>query len=152
MVCLDVIRKGVKFVILLDRGINTGRTYYVNDVFDCDSEGVVYLITCKKCGLQYVGNTVTPFRLRFNNHTSSVMRYGRGQRGICGQKLYAHFYTEGHEGLKDLEAQVIDATDVSRPNERESCNYHQFTGYRVPQLCIDFLLPRRMKFLWCLFV
>ena len=49
------------------------------------------LITCKKCGLQYVGNTVTSFRLRFNNHKSSMMRYGKEQRGMGGQKLYAHF-------------------------------------------------------------
>lgn len=27
----------------------------------------MYLITCKKCDLQYAGNTVTSFRLRFKN-------------------------------------------------------------------------------------
>ena len=97
----NFIRQGNKF----ESGV-TGRSYYINHVFDCDS-GVVYLIACKKCGLQYVGNTVTPFRLRFNNHKSSMMRYGRGQRVMGGQKLYVHFYTEGHEGLKDLEVQVI---------------------------------------------
>ena len=75
----------------------------------------MYLVTCKKCGWQYVGNTVTSFRLRFNNHKSSMMRYCKEKRGMGGQKLYAHFYTEGHEGLMDLEIQVIDVTDVSRP-------------------------------------
>ena len=49
-----------------------------------------------------------------------MMRYGKGQRGMGGQKLYAHFYTEVHEGLMDLKIQVIDVTDVSRPNERIS--------------------------------
>ena len=66
----NFIRQGDKF-----RSSVTGRTYYVNHVFDCDSEEVIYLITCKKCGLQYVGNSVTSFRLRFNNHKSSMMRY-----------------------------------------------------------------------------
>ena len=47
-----------------------------------------------------------------------MMRYGKRQRGMGGQKLYAHFYTEVHEGLMDLKIQVIDVTDVSRPNER----------------------------------
>ena len=47
-------------------------------------------------------------------------RYGKGKTGMGGQKLYAHFYTEGHERLIDLKIQVIDVTDVSRPNERES--------------------------------
>ena len=36
----------------------------------------------------------------------SMMRYGKKQRGMGGQKLYAHFSTEGHEGLMDLEIQV----------------------------------------------
>ena len=97
----------------------TGKAYHVNQIFDCDSEGVVYLITCKKCSLQYVGNTVTSFRQKFNNHKSSIVRYGKGQRGICGQSLYAYFYTEQHEGLKDLEVNVIDVTDVNERNERK---------------------------------
>ena len=40
----NFIRQGDKF-----RSSVTGKTYYVNHVFDCDSEGVIYLITCKKC-------------------------------------------------------------------------------------------------------
>ena len=36
--------------------------------FDCDSSGVVYLLSCKVCGMQYVGSKhVYPFRARFNN-------------------------------------------------------------------------------------
>ena len=72
-----------------------GRSFRINHCFDCDSEGVVYLISCKNCGLQYVGNTITAFRLSFNNHKSSLNRYGRGQRNITGQHLYAHFFGEG---------------------------------------------------------
>ena len=34
---------------------------------NCNSGNVVYLNTCKKCSLQYVGSTITKFRLRFNN-------------------------------------------------------------------------------------
>ena len=84
------------------------------------SEGVVYLITCRTCHLQYVGNTVTAFRLRFNNHKSSLLRFGKGQRGICGQGLYSHFFEQGHKGLEDLRVQIIDVTDINKPNERES--------------------------------
>ena len=55
------------------------KEFYVNYDFDCDSKGNVY-----------VGSTVTLFRMRFNNHKSSLMWYGRGQRGIPGEHLYAH--------------------------------------------------------------
>ena len=67
-----------------------------------------------------MGNTITAFRLRFNNHKSSLNRYGRGQRNIAGQHLYAHFYSEGHLGLRDFMVQVIDCTNVNNPTERES--------------------------------
>ena len=47
----------------------TKRSYNINHQLDCNSNNVVYLIiTCKLCGLQYVGSTSTKFRLRFNNH------------------------------------------------------------------------------------
>ena len=62
--------------------------------FDCDSVGVIYLITCKKLHVKiYVGSTITSFRKRFNNHKSSFNRFGkgvRGVRGIAGEHLYAH--------------------------------------------------------------
>ena len=38
-------------------------------------------------------------------------RDGNGQRGICAEHLYAHFFEEGHFGLNDLEIQIIDVTD-----------------------------------------
>jgi hypothetical protein len=63
------------------------RTFHINHHFGCNSQGVVYLITCGKCSKQYVGNTVTSFRLRFNNHKSSLNRFSKGQRGLCGQHL-----------------------------------------------------------------
>jgi hypothetical protein len=85
----------------------------------------VYLISCKSCGLQYVGNT----RLRFNNHKSALNRYGREQRNICGQQLYAHFWGEGHPGLSDFLVHVIDVTDVNNPTERESFWIEKLNSY-----------------------
>ena len=38
-----------------------GRSFFINHRFDCDSEGVKYLISCNICGLQYVGSTITSF-------------------------------------------------------------------------------------------
>ena len=96
-----------------------GRTFHINYLFDCDSAGVIYLIICKKCSKIYVGSTITSFRRRFNNHKSSVKRYGNGQRGIPGEHLYAHFCEGGHEGIKDMLVKIVDKTDVSDPTKRE---------------------------------
>ena len=84
-----------------------------------DSSGVIYLIECKKCLKLYVGSTITSFRKRFNNHKSSLVRYGKGQRGIAGEHLYAHFFQQGHQGLEEIRIMIIDKTDVSKPEERE---------------------------------
>ena len=39
----------------------TGRTYKVNHNFDCDENCLVYLLTCKQCSIQHVGQTVANF-------------------------------------------------------------------------------------------
>ena len=79
-----------------------GHVCYINFGFDCDSAEVIYLLNCKRCSKIYVGNTVTSFRKRFNNHKSSLKRFGKGQRGIAGRYLYADFYEEGHKGIEDI--------------------------------------------------
>ena len=66
-----------------------------------------------------MGSTTTLFRLRFNNHKSSLRRYERGQRGICGEHLCAHFFEDEHIGLEDLSVKIIDVTDVRDPTARE---------------------------------
>ena len=104
----DIVTVGGKF-----KSNAEGRSFRINHRFDCDSEGIIYLISCNSCGLQYVGSTITSFRLRFNNHKSSLNRYGRGQTNVAGQHLYADFFGEGHSGLSDLSVQVIDCTDIN---------------------------------------
>ena len=39
----------------------TGKTYKINHKFDCDEDCLVYLLTCKHCGIQHVGQTVADF-------------------------------------------------------------------------------------------
>ena len=89
------------------------------------TQGVIYLISCKKCRKQYVGSTITSFRYRFNNHKSSLTRFGRGQRGICGEHLYSHFFSKGHSGLTDVSVPIIDKTDIGDPTTREGFWTHK---------------------------
>ena len=41
--------------------------------------------------------------------------FGRGQRGICGEHLYSHFFWKGHPGLTDFSVQIMDRTDIGDP-------------------------------------
>ena len=62
-----------------------------------------------------MGSTITSFRKRFNNHKSSLNRFGNGVRGIAGEYLYAHFFESGHNGLEDVRVKIIDKTNVNDP-------------------------------------
>ena len=71
----------------------TNETYKINHKFDCDSKCIIYLFSCKTCGLQYVGSTVERFRFRWNN-------YKNCQREAAeGDTTPQHVLSEGHHGL-----------------------------------------------------
>ena len=80
----------------------TGKSYKVigTEELSCDSAGVVYLITCKRCGLQYVGETSQALKRRMNNHRASI-------RSLQPQFLYKHFNSNGHSA-DDVEIQPIE--------------------------------------------
>ena len=51
----------------------TGKKYTIHSRLSCDSKNVIYLASCRKCHLQYVGSTTTDFRIRFRNHKSAML-------------------------------------------------------------------------------
>ena len=49
----------------------TGKSYNIScprGSISCGTKNVIYVISCKKCGVQYVGETSQTLRGRFNNH------------------------------------------------------------------------------------
>ena len=91
----------------------------INHDFDCDSRCIVYLLSCKVCGLQYVGSTVDRFRLRWNNYKCSQRVPLEG--GAFKQNYFhQHFLSEDHHRLlEDCKIMLIDKTDSSDPTRRE---------------------------------
>ena len=73
----------------------TTRSYNINYQLDCNSNNVVYLITCKVCGQQYVGSTSTIFRPIFRPHKSAFLRANKNRytrtltTNYLSRKLYA---------------------------------------------------------------
>ena len=57
---------------------------------NCDSKNIVYVLTCKQCNRQYVGSTVTKFRIRFNNHKSRIRNFVK-TADDDSFRLYEHF-------------------------------------------------------------
>jgi hypothetical protein len=49
-----------------------GNTYKIHDNLSCNSKNIIYLISCKKCNLQYVGETERELRQRTTDHRSNI--------------------------------------------------------------------------------
>ena len=95
---------------------------------NCDSSGVVYLFDCVVCGVQYMGSTNTPSRLRFNNYKAS---YRRCRSGSSGPEMdyFRHFSEEGHHGfVEDIRVIVIDKR-IGRDRTRESFWQHKLDTF-----------------------
>ena len=46
----------------------TKQKYKINHHLNCNDKCLIYLLSCKVCGLQYVGSTTNKFRFRWNNY------------------------------------------------------------------------------------
>ena len=67
----------------------TKKKYSPNSDMDCSSRNVIYLISCKKCGVQYIGKTSQTLRSRMNNHRYRL-------KHMCDLYLYNHFNSDEH--------------------------------------------------------
>ena len=93
--------------------------YRINHEFNCDSKCVIYLMTCKVCNKQYVGQTCDRFRLRFNNYASCQRKAASGGNPPQNS-FHQHFLQHDHNGfLEDISIKIIDKTDPKNPTGRE---------------------------------
>ena len=58
--------------------------------FNCKSKNVVYLLTCSKCGLQYVGQSGNTFNERFRAHLTDI------KQGNVIKPISRHFTSTNH--------------------------------------------------------
>lgn len=68
-----------------------GRIYHIkcnSSILDCSSSNVIYLISCAKCGVQYIGKTSQTLRSRLNNHRNRLKQ-------LCDLYLYVHASVRG---------------------------------------------------------
>ena len=81
----------------------TGKSYNIScprGSIRCGTKNVIYVISCRKCGVQYVGETSQTLRARFNNHRNRLKQ-------LCGLYLYHHFNSDGHS-LDDINIMPIE--------------------------------------------
>jgi hypothetical protein len=87
------------------------RTFSVSGNIKCTSSNIVYLVTCRKCSLQYVGETSRLLRDRINDHLSRIRLRKPTPVGL-------HFTSEGHR-ITDFSVMGIEQlSDATEPEVR----------------------------------
>ena len=115
---------------------STHRTYHSIipddvDKVDCKTENIIYLVTCRKCKLQYVGETVQLLRGRIGKHSNSIDHPYRDHHcrilvdhfssGLCQGATFTVHVLEKLSGTgRDAEGNVDPAiTRIRRQKERD---------------------------------
>ncbi|XP_078600510.1 uncharacterized protein LOC144875445 [Branchiostoma floridae x Branchiostoma japonicum] len=103
----------------------TGERHLIRNHINCQSRNIVYLIQCKKCGLQYVGETKQTLANRLNGHRSSI-------NTKKDTPVSAHFNLTDHNtadlevlGIEKLRYTGHEDTTRQRRLQRESYWIHQ---------------------------
>ena len=60
----------------------TDETFEINHELNCDDKCLIYLLKCKVCNKQYVGETTDQFRLRWNNFKDKDKNF-RDMKVVC---------------------------------------------------------------------
>ena len=95
----------------------TGEQFTIRIHASCKTMNFIYLIECRRCGLQYVGESGQPLHRRMNGHRFDIT-HGR----IEESPVAAHFRSADHSEA-DLSVRVIDrlwTEDVILRKNRES--------------------------------
>ena len=112
-VCLNVSETDIL------ESFQTKRQYKINHHLDCNDKCLIYILTCKICGLQYVDSSTDRFRLRWNNYKDND-RKAQWSEEHMQPELSEHFHSEEHNGfLQDCGITLIDKIDGSDHTRRE---------------------------------
>ncbi len=99
----------------------TAHNLCTNNTLTCLSSHVIYVITCTKCGLQYVGMTSQPLRARFAQHFREIEKHQAARSTWGTTRLYRHFGKAGHlpQHIKIQPVEKVDGNKATL-NTRES--------------------------------
>ena len=88
---------------------STSRKYKCVKHGCCQSQNLIYCISCKHCGLQFVGQTKTSIKTRTNNHRSTI------RTGKTFLQVPSHMSTHGDTADPKLEIHILEF--VRQPTE-----------------------------------
>jgi hypothetical protein len=82
----------------------TGETFDMRQNTNCKTNNVIYLITCKRCKAQYVGQTKQPVSKRMNSHRFDINNFSDPEFSTY---VSSHFNSTNHT-IQDFSFMPID--------------------------------------------
>lgn len=82
-------------------------TLYIKTKLDCNSQAILYIITCLRCNLHYVGESKNMFRTRCTQHLSDI-RHSRPT------DIATHFRSPNHDISTDFRMVPIQQIDNNK--------------------------------------
>ena len=86
------------------KSYRTGQTFRIYHNLTCKSFGLIYLLQCQVCLLQYIGKSETPFNLRLNNHRKDA-KDTTSKNNILACK---HFQQPNHDFQRHAKFTLIE--------------------------------------------
>ena len=98
------------------RSTTYNKTFQIKTECNCGTKDFVYLITCIKCNIQYVGESGQSLRDRMNNHKSTIIANKKTAIAI-------HFNSPLHT-FNDLSVIIIETLKTNSIFDRRSREYY----------------------------
>ena len=93
------------------RSTNTGKIVTITSSFTCETSGIVYRIHCRKCFMEYIGQTGRTLAKRFSEHLGYV-------RNHLNEPTGKHFNLAGHS-ISDMEISILEKVYTKSRATRE---------------------------------
>ena len=117
--CCQVLEENNQF-----KSFQTKEQYRIRQDINCKSENVIYLVTCKRCGLQGVGSCLV-LSQRVSNYITSIEK----RKPSC--KIEQHFTRPGHT-INDYS--VLGIVKLENPPRDPTGRLREFEGYWMIKL------------------
>ena len=92
----------------------------ITDSLSCKSKSLIYLIECKKCGKQYIGETKRQLNERFGEHRRSILNHNQL---INPTPISEHFNQPGHS-INDVLLIPLELIHSNRDSVRKAREAH----------------------------
>ena len=102
--------------ICKDKRCKTCPSIDIDDMFNkfnfkvpiCKTSGVIYMITCGKCNIKYIGQSGNPLHLRINNHRSLCNKVRNNSTDVQCEYEFEHFKMHP---FKQAKINILDIID-----------------------------------------